>query len=661
MEEIKNYFLSEIALKECYEELFDVRDDVKKWDICILINRKGYWDYKIFFPEGVKNLKDGQRIYSDRYVEKCPLDILKTEFNGRSIRIYDDSITHGSNLFYFYLLCKSVGAEDVKPYVYACNTSFPSDVAKNLMRREAERIKDDDFWKKIKPYEKYSSDDETGVGLKEEKIESVIKEFTEKLSYKVLLGNTDIEKLSTWQTKLFQEYVSPLVMDLPILNQLEGEDTSKREIACVVLNKENFMQLCTIKTENWEYVDNIAYTDEVLVKASYFRFNRKELWDAFPYWAHDFIVKCKYEEEEAGDRIRVVFTPFAIVKSISYEKIWEVFQLFYQDTEYEKMINEKDKTTENIIKRMEEDANLCKGLFRAVIFRISHYIGLKFKEMVEKEIGIQLEVDWGIMNDNFCSAFISTEQEWENSFSEVEFLSTIAKYRDEQLYISKGVEYTFRERRKATPERISNQMRESVIGKKKSVTTDADDTNILEKRIYHFEEMENELDGLFVFQFKQEKQQMVTNSCIAGLETNSFSNYLLAKKEEHVLYRGFRYGENSEVFLHESLWFFYIFLYVYYQTFPDYYQTRSDNELVKGYDNFMRKLRSYLERKNYMNVWISEDGFEFLKKYFGKFETDEKLVTEIRRRRYLLEYDRNIMRSQLIGTFMEEAYLLFCY
>lgn len=43
MEEIRNYFLSETALKKCYEELFAVSEEVKNWDICILINRKGYW------------------------------------------------------------------------------------------------------------------------------------------------------------------------------------------------------------------------------------------------------------------------------------------------------------------------------------------------------------------------------------------------------------------------------------------------------------------------------------------------------------------------------------------------------------------------------------------------------------------------------------------
>ena len=304
---------------------------------------------------------------------------------------------------------------------------------------------------------------------------------------------------------------------------------------------------------------------------------------------------------------------------------------------------------------MEKDANLCKGLFRAVIFRISHYIGLKFKEMVQRELDIELECDWKIMYHNFCKEFIETEQEWENTFSEKAFLSVIAKYKDEKVHISKYEEYSIREKRKATPERISNQMRETLISKKKSVTLEAGDSDVWERRIYQFEELENELEGLFIFDSEEERWQMITNVCISNLETNSFSNYLLAKGEEQVLYRGFRYGENSEVFLHESLWFFYIFLYVYYETCPD-------NELVKGYDNYMRKLRNYLESKGYLNVWISEDGFEFLKKYFGKFKKDDQeLITEIRRRRYLLEYDRTVMKNQIGEIFLKEAYSVLDY
>lgn len=666
MQNSNNYFLSETAIKDFYKELLGIHEEENKeekfdksdkelgeesskeeleWEIFILINRKGYWDYKIFFPDGVK-LKDGQKIYSDRYIEKCPLDILKEELSGKRIRIYDDSITHGSNLFYFYLLCKSTDAKEVKPYVYACNTSFPSDTAINLMRREAERIKDDSFWEKVEIDKEYLNND--SLQLKEKKINSVIKKFIEDLTYKILLGNNDIERFSTWQTKLFQKYVSPLVMDLPMMNRQKDEDTRKRKIACVVLNKEGYKKLCAVKTENWAFVENVVHTDDSFVTASYFRFYKKELWDAFPYLAHDFIVKCKYKKVEDGDKVRVVFTPFAIVKSISYEKIWEAFDLLYHDTEYAKQIKVNDETAENLIKRMEDDANLCKGLFRAIIFRISHYIGLKFQELVKKEIGIQLQFDWNIMHDNFCKPFIDTEKEWESGFKEIEFLSTIARYKDEKIYISKTQEYSLRDKQKATQERISNQMRGSIIKKKKSATLDANDKKILEKRIYHFEDMENELDDRFIFQSKEDKQKMITNSCTAGLETNSISNYLLAKKEDHVLYRGFRYGENSEVFLHESLWFFYIFLYAYYETCPD-------NMLVKGYDEYMRKLRNYLEKKNYMNVWISEDGFEFLRKYFGRFQKDEEFITEIRRRRYLLEENDTMKRNQIKELFIREA------
>lgn len=618
MEEI--YFLSETAIKGYYEELFYSEDN--NWDIFILINRKGYWDYKIFFPDGVK-LKDEQKIYSDRYMEKTPLNVLDKMFFNKNVILYDDSITNGSNLFYYYLLCKYVGAKDIRPCVYACNTSFPSDDAKKLMIRESRRI-NQEFWEK---------QDKTP--------EDIMNEYINKLEFKIQLGNRDIERLSVWQTEFFQKNVSPLVMDLPILNHIDGE-----EKAFIKLKKEDFEKLRNKKTKKWVFVDNIYKEMRMPIKASYFRFYKEELINAFPYVAHDFIVKCKYEYEQ--DYVKVVFTPFAMFKSISYEKILEAFDLLYHDTKYEETIKDEFKDVEDPVEKLEEDANLCKGLFRAIIYRISHYIGWEFREFVKKELDKQIEFDMEIMHDNYDQSFIDTVQKWNEENAESEFLNAISGYRDEELRITRKYKCYSRYKVDAKQELVCNHLRSRVISKKKSVTS------TLEERIYVFEEIEKELDDFFVFESSKEKQHMITNACIMFLETNSFSNYLLENRYEHILYRGFRYGENSEVFLHEDLWFFYIFLYAYYETCPR-------NELLDCYEIYMRKFKIFLEKKGYLNVLISEEGFDFLKEYFGNFKTEDKLEEEIRRRRYLMDYDKTIIKNQVKEFFIKEASLVGTY
>ena len=50
-------------------------------------------------------------------------------------------------------------------------------------------------------------------------------------------------------------------------------------------------------------------------------------------YAPELIVKCRYEETEEG-KIQAVFTPFAVMDSISMEEAWKMFSCFYMNTNY---------------------------------------------------------------------------------------------------------------------------------------------------------------------------------------------------------------------------------------------------------------------------------------------------------------------------------------
>lgn len=225
----EQYFLSEEAIKSCYEQyLVDERDG---WDLFVLINRKGYWDYRIFFPDLHLNKRNLKIVISDRLLEKYPIEELLALLTGMRVIVYDDSLTNGSNLFYYYLLCKAYGAKEVIPVVYALNANFPTSRSRKLMEREATRI---DVKRLI------------GVSVKD-----LIEEFIGKLTCKVILGNRDIDRMSIWQTMLFQKCVSPLVMDLPMLNHKKNTKDKK-----ITLSKTDFEKLCGNKEEKWEFVEN---------------------------------------------------------------------------------------------------------------------------------------------------------------------------------------------------------------------------------------------------------------------------------------------------------------------------------------------------------------------------------------------------------------------
>lgn len=594
-----NYFLSKQAIRGYFEKYLNQEKD--SWEVFVLINRKGYWDYRVVFPDASRFTRAnerGQIVVSDRLLEKLPNEELNKLLKGKKVIVYDDSLTNGANLFFYYLLCRYFGARSVVPVVYALNTEFPSQRSRQLMLREAGRI-NNSFWE--------------GEDAKNK----AINEFETTLSYQLLLGNSDIDRMSVWQTRLFQKELSPLVMDLPILNHVKESKEKK-----IKLTRDQFRALCADNDPQWNFVENEVYDGAYTIQASYFHFQSQLLNKQFKYLFHDFVVKCKYEKK--GDAVFAVFTPFAIVKSITFENAFRCFKLFYKDTIYGMKILHYFPGEEYSSKIMEEDHNLCRALFRAVIFRLSDYIGRKFQQYVDKILGIELEYDWNIMEDNFDYDFIKTQLKLYDEFNEEQFRKLVYRYvTDSQIDAVNTRLVDGNEKSYASLDAVKCYVKERIIGIKYDMTSP------LEKRIYTLETMEEELEDRFYFEDEEMKRRYITCTVLSFLETNIFSNLIFSSNKEHVLYRGFRYGENSEILLHEDLWFFYAHLYAYYVELHG-------TGIKENYSKFMNWLETYLIEKEYMGLWISETGFHFLKNYFGK-ESEEELGVEIKRRRYWVD------------------------
>ena len=616
------FFLSETALKSSYEGFFTdiMSEQGAQWDVFVLINRKGYWDYKIAFPEGYKGRLGSQKIISDRYLEKLSRRELRKLLQGKNVIIYDDSLTNGSNLFYYFLLCKNAEAKTIVPIVYALNITFPSKRSEQLMIREAGRIRNEEFRNKGK-------------------IKGLIDEFTETLKFRLLLNTSETDIMSRWQTALFQKNVCPLVMDLPIINHLSKSLENK-----ILLSSEQFERLKQNTGSSWQYVENIAGGLERPITASYFRYEDTLLESQFSNLFHDFVIKCKYEKYEENENcMHVVFTPFAIARSTSFKNVLNCFRLLFDGTSYAEKIFEGLSDADFIREKMEKDDNICNALFRAVIYRMSSYIGQKFRQYVKAELGMDLDYDWKIMEENVDDTFIDTQKDWCRSFDEELFQNRLLQYHDDGRKIApiaeKDAPNTKKE--KATQERINIYIRKRVIEKKQDIEIS------LTERIYTFETIEYELTHHFSFENEKERKTMITNVCLAFLETNSFGNYIMVNGEEHVMFRGFRYGENSEILLHDDLWFFYVYLQAFYNNVS--------GKITDCYQSFMQWLESFFRERGYMGIWITEDGFRFLRDYFGSIGSEENLVEEIVRRRYLIESNTSGVEESVQVRFIREA------
>ncbi|MDE6625606.1 MAG: hypothetical protein K2K56_04465 [Lachnospiraceae bacterium] len=623
MEHIANgksgFYISETALKSSYEAFFmEIMNDQRAhWDIFVLINRKGYWDYKIVFPNGYNGRLASQKIMSDRYLEKLSRKELKKLLKGKNVVIYDDSLSNGSNLFYYFLLCKNAEANKVVPMVYALNISFPSEKSEQLMRREAGRIRE----------------------IKEDVIEELIQEFVERLKFRQLLNTSEMDRMSRWQTVLYQKKLSPLVMDLPILNHLSGEQGKR-----TLLSLDQLERLKQKKGNNWQYVENLAGGLNIPIVASYFRYEDTLLESLFSNMFYDFVIKCKYEKSEEDENyVYVVFTPFAISRSTTFENVLKVFRLLFAGSSYADQIFEGLSDADFIREKMEKDDNICNALFRAVIYRMSSYIGQKFRQYIKAELGMDLEYDWKIMEENVDDSFIKSQKEWCQTFDEELFQNQLLQFHDDgskipPIAVKKNVNA---EKQKATQERVNNYIRQRVVEKKKDIKIS------LTERIYTLETIEYELAHWFTYENEKERKTMMTSVCLQFLETNSFGNHIFVNGEEHVMFRGFRYGENSEILLHENLWFFYVYLQAFYNNVV--------GSITDSYQSFMQWLEGFFRKRGYMGIWISEDGFRFLRDYFGSIGSEKELVEEIVRRRYLIESNTNGVEESVQAGFIREA------
>lgn len=180
---------------------------------------------------------------------------------------------------------------------------------------------------------------------------------------------------------------------------------------------------------------------------------------------HDFVVKCKYNP--IGDLVDVVFTPFAIVKSITYEDAFLCFNLFYKNTVYGDAILKKFLDGEYSVSAMERDHNLCRAMFRAVIYRLSDYIGRNFQEYVKYVLKIELEYDWDIMEDNFDSLFVETQKLFYEQYDEDELRNLICQYRqDLRIPPLKKTVYLKKEKLRGTQGRTNNYIRKRTSEKR---------------------------------------------------------------------------------------------------------------------------------------------------------------------------------------------------
>lgn len=664
-------YLKEEAIKEY---ILEITNSLDEDDILVLVTRKGYWLYVVLLEddlkEEIKNVR-GVRIFSDRYFTKCIdfKELLPKNKKKKEIKIiiFDDTMNSGVNLFFFYAYfskqvrreLRKLGIElIVKPYTYALNTRYNFSDDNPLMIREFQRLCRDENTSQL-----------------EQQIEArkMIKAFNEALDYKIRLVTENINKIRNKQVEWFEQGTSPLVMDLPIVSVERKSDSTFTLPAYTRIKGEEYARGITVteqqfqnliaETDDWRFIENNEELSEIPIHCDFFQFKNRKAFFNVQDILHDCIVRCDYIKNKDGSRT-LVFVPFAIVKSMEFGDVLSYFFILLEEIEprYKekiyKYINEnsnlniKEKENEKNIDNsvlydiIKKNHNLCRNMYRTIIFYLSYYIFLYFSEHVQEKVGIELGFDMEIMKENFSSDFIDMFKECvKNSEDNLKrFQKSFLRMPESRSVAPIDIEiFGSNQRKSVNEESLYNIIYNRLEKKGKNCPN-----RKLRERIYTIETMIAEIESSFLFESQKEEIEVITKKIIGGLKASKFTNAIYVDNKNQVIYRGFSYGENSELDTPLGSKYFYAYVYAFY-----YYVGVKNYK--KYYADFADKVETLFYVENYMNILISEEIFYFFKNYFGNLP-DNMIESMIMGRVGILSFNQDKGEKDDFKYFVNRAF-----
>ena len=632
MKEIEKYTFQKIE-KHFEKEDLNKKDVDENENALVLITRKGYWLFKqIQKSERIRQLIKERNvdIITDRYVLKENYEWVQ----GKNICIFDDTVTNGNNLFFFYSILRKHRAKKVVPLVCSASTEFfkkKADESKLLQYRRAHR---------------------NSLMLEREMEENCKEEFFDfkkALEYERILTPDEIALFSKRELLWFQKETEPMVMDLPVFRYKDAERKEK-----IVLSEEEYAKICEW-SKDWEFVENNYHELDEIVNCDFFQLNDSLLYGKIKDLFFNFIVKCKWYPLEDG-RIQMVFIPFAMIKSIDFLGIWKYFKILLEGTDYYKEVYkqlgeenlEKELDEMFIINKMKKNHNLCRGIYRAVVFSLSNYIACRFREKIRNDIGMELFLDEEYLKENSKKEFYKTFLKEYEEFNEEEYLSKVDTCRFINLmpYVNKNIVFDGK-REIADSNKIELYVRERILSTRY-------EKNIYKKRIVTIEDLEYELEERFLFRSDAEKKMYLTKALILLLELSCSGNELMVSNENEMIYRGFKAGENSEILMAAGGKWIYPYIYAYYFLVnEDFY--------VKHFDMFASWIMARFEKAGYTDTLISSENLRYFLRYYQGMEK-EHLYEQIMSKSYLINSDveRNGKEDRYERFFGENAFISVC-
>ncbi len=566
---MKNYGYSEFVkekfypeLQKFFEELFN---EEKKNDgsVILFVSRKAYCLFLLMKKKKIIS-SEGYCIYSDRYVMK---NIDTALFEGKTVYLVDDTVSTGRHIRDICeMLKKRTSYEKIILQIFMKEYGF-SQKAENEIRTE---YKAEFFCQCVKPRD-------------------------------------EVLYFCSAETYVIHEAGIPYIVELPVLGESEKNETIK-------LTLEEFEKL-KAGNQKWTYYDcsqsgieQSDITDGVMILKNHF------FKTTLSHFVFEFTVKIQSVSDE--DTVEVVFVPFAILKSIKFDTLWKIFYCMYEQTVYGKQIiafKERCKTQEQFAE------TVYVAVYRAVVYNLSRYIGILFKEYYE-EILEERKLQFYEANHkyNFTPEFLdSTKEIFEKRYQNYLF-NLMQQSVQEQVNRTEDVFQDVQSYEMLTCSyeaiylyilAIINELRNNDVGEERQNSK----PNAGRYQWSKFITIEEMVDVVYR-QYPDENYDtiniLMTRCFIALLGQSKLANELYYIDGN--IFRGFKYGENSGTTLSLAEKIFYVAVSMYYHRCTD------EEMYVRNYDKFLTYLKMFLMNYRLFETVVSRDEFYIYSKFFAK-------------------------------------------
>lgn len=575
---------------ECVKEFFEklIRIGNEKPDcVFIFVTRSAFCLFLLLKKKG--KLENWTfPIYSDRYILK-QWDI--EDFSEKEVILVTDTITTGNYLCDLYqkIKCKTNAKRVILQVLAIDDTIDRTDINEDRKR------------------------------------------FFDMLDCSNEWSSNDILKFSSILTLLVYQEGIPYSIELPVLTVADPQ---------VYFSEEDFE---CIKKGNvlWSYDENVQkgylqndMTNGILIMENH----------AFKTCIPEFILNMtvRVQITRVGEKISLMFIPFAILKSVKFEHLRSFFYILFEGTDYA----DKIRKYEEKCKQSGEDfaQKTYVALYRAVVYNLSFYIGEELKKYIKTVTGIDIQADDERNRYSFDDDFEKAVREVFESKLELSYLSDIISQdyfekidcRKEMKnlcaqYSSKEYTYT----------RAHNFMLE--------VINDIRHNDYFDGNEYVMRKMATieEIEALFEYGFLYDEDKRIEDcisKCICSmLNQGELINELYYDSENRIVYRGFRWGQNSDAFCEVSAKVFYAAVLKFYKMTGERYQ-----EL---YEQFLVYLFRFFIDNDLLDRLITVEEFRFYGKYF-RMAGENGFRFQIENKEFIIE-DRKPYYIQNVEEYIE--------